>query len=246
MLRPQSGSASIRLLPVSEELDLAAMRVGYGAASTAGADGSVEHLDPTWLTGDPPWLDLFSRWLAEAISANIPEPNAMVLGTIDELGRPATRTVLCKGADADGIVFFTGYDSAKGRALAANPVASVTFPWIAMERQVHFRGRVQKVDEAATAAYWNSRPRGSQLSGRASAQSSPIESRAALEAAAAATAAEFGGLDGADPVPPPPAWGGYRLIPERVEFWQGRADRLHNRAVTLIEGDHWTIQRLQP
>lgn len=223
------------------------MRVGYGGPSPAGAapgaDGVVEHLDPAWLTGDPPWLGLFQRWLAEAVAAQIPEPNAMVLGTVDSHGIPATRTVLCKGADARGIVFFTGYDSGKGRALAGHPVASVTFPWIALERQVHFRGAVEKVDPAETASYWNARPRGSQLSARASAQSEPIESRAALEAQAAQVAAEFGDTE---PVPVPPHWGGYRLRPWRVEFWQGRADRLHNRAVAEFEGDEWITRRLQP
>ena len=219
------------------------MRVGYGAASTAGADGVDRHLDPSWLIGDPPWLSLFQTWLAEAVVAQIPEPNAMVLGTVDADGVPATRTVLCKAADADGLVFFTGYDSAKGRALAANPVASVTFPWIAMERQVHFRGRIQKVDPAETAEYWNSRPRGSQLSGRASQQSLPIDSRAALEAAARIVAEEH--ADGS-PVPPPVHWGGYRLVPERAEFWQGRADRLHNRAVAEWTGEDWVVVRLQP
>ncbi|MCK0439639.1 pyridoxamine 5'-phosphate oxidase [Gordonia alkaliphila] len=222
------------------------MRVGYGAADSTGADGVVEHLDTTWLTGDPPWPALFQRWLGEAVAAQIPEPNAMVLGTVDADGRPATRTVLCKGADADGVVFFTGYDSRKGRALAANPVASVTFPWIAMERQVHFRGRVVKVDPAETLAYWQARPRGSQLSAYASQQSEPIGSRADLVAAAAAVAAEFGGVDGQTPVPVPPHWGGYRLEPVSVEFWQGRADRLHNRVLTEDTGTGWTVQRLQP
>ncbi|GAC57530.1 pyridoxine/pyridoxamine 5'-phosphate oxidase [Gordonia hirsuta DSM 44140 = NBRC 16056] len=231
---------------MNNELDLPGMRVPYGTPATAGADGVAEHLDPAWLTGDPPWLDLFSRWLAEAVAAQIPEPNAMVLGTVDDEGVPATRTVLCKGADADGVVFFTGYSSAKGRALAANPLASVTFPWIAMERQVHFRGRVHKVDRAETEAYWNSRPRGSQLSGRASAQSEPIASRNDLESAAAAVAAEFGGADGVAPVPVPPEWGGYRLVPDRVEFWQGRADRLHNRALAQFVDGRWITRRLQP
>lgn len=222
------------------------MRVGYGAADSTGADGVVEHLDPTWLTGDPPWLDLFQRWLGEAVAARIPEPNAMVLGTVDADGAPATRTVLCKGVDADGVVFFTGYDSGKGRALAAHPVAAVTFPWIAMERQVHFRGRIVKVDAAETQAYWRSRPRGSQLSAYASEQSRPVASRAELEAAAAAVADEFGGVDGQTPVPVPPHWGGYRLEPVSVEFWQGRADRLHNRVIAERAGDGWGLRRLQP
>lgn len=222
------------------------MRVGYGAASTAGADGVDRHLDPSWLIGDPPWLSLFQTWLAEAVVAQIPEPNAMVLGTVDEFGHPGTRTVLCKGVDAAGIVFFTGYDSAKGRALSANPVASATFPWIALERQVHFRGRVVKVDPAETDAYWTARPRGSQLSARASRQSAPIASRAALEAAAELVAVEHGGADGDVPVPVPPHWGGYRIEPVRVEFWQGRADRLHNRAVAELDGTDWVTRRLQP
>ncbi|GAA3968218.1 pyridoxamine 5'-phosphate oxidase [Gordonia caeni] len=231
---------------MSEDLDLANMRVGYGQAATAGADGVAQHLDPAWLTGDPPWLALFQRWLAEAVAARIPEPNAMVLGTVDEHGHPATRTVLCKGADPGGVVFFTDYESAKGRDLAVNPIGAVTFPWIALERQVHFRGRVAKVDPAETARYWTARPRGSQLSARASAQSQPIASRAALEAAAQLSATELGGVDGTVPVPVPPHWGGYRLEPVSVEFWQGRADRLHNRAVAVREGDRWVTRRLQP
>lgn len=242
----RSDGVRRKIRVVSEDLDLPSMRVGYGAADSTGADGVVEHLDTTWLTGDPPWLALFQRWLGEAVAAQIPEPNAMVLGTVDADGRPATRTVLCKGADADGVVFFTGYDSGKGRALAANPVASVTFPWIAMERQVHFRGRVVKVDPAETVAYWQARPRGSQLSASASQQSEPIGSRADLVAVAAAVAAEFGGVDGQTPVPVPPHWGGYRLEPVSVEFWQGRADRLHNRVITENTGTGWTVQRLQP
>lgn len=218
------------------------MRVGYGLAATAGADGVAQHLDPAWLTGDPPWLALFQRWLTEAVAARIPEPNAMVLGTVDEHGHPSTRTVLCKGADADGVVFFTDYRSDKGRALAANPVGAVTFPWIALERQVNFRGRVVKVDPDQSARYWAARPRGSQLSARASSQSQPIGSRAVLEAAVRLAAAEFEDAQ----VPIPQHWGGYRLEPVRVEFWQGRADRLHNRAVAVREGDRWVTRRLQP
>ena len=231
---------------MNDELDLRGMRVGYGNPASAGADGVAEHLDAAWLTGDPPWLGLFQRWLAEAVAARIPEPNAMVLGTVDEEGHPATRTVLCKGADASGVQFFTGYDSNKGRQLAANPFAAVTFPWIALERQVHFRGAVRKVDQAETAAYWNHRPRGSQLSGYASQQSHPIASREALEAEAARVADEFGGVDGGTPVPVPETWGGYLLEPVSVEFWQGRADRLHNRVIATLDADGWTVERLQP
>ncbi|EGD54212.1 pyridoxamine 5'-phosphate oxidase [Gordonia neofelifaecis NRRL B-59395] len=224
------------------------MRVGYAAGgdSESGADGMSANLDPSWFVGDPPWRSLFETWLAEAVAARIPEPNAMVVGTVDEQGHPATRTVLCKGVSDAGIVFFTGYESQKGRALATNPYASATFPWIALERQVHFRGRVVKVDAEETLRYWNSRPRGSQLSAYASAQSQPIGSRAELEAAAAATAERFGGADDGEPVPVPPAWGGYRIEPEVVEFWQGRANRLHNRARAVRTSEGWRTERLQP
>lgn len=249
------GPTSSLTQVVDEPIDLPNMRVGYGGGippnigegdRAAGADGVRENLDPTWLRGDPPWLDLFTVWLREGIDARIPEPNAMVLGTVDADGRPATRTVLCKGADAAGIVFFTGYHSDKGRQLAVNPYASVTFPWIALERQVHFRGRIEHVGPEETQAYWFNRPRGSQLSGYASAQSQPIDSRADLEARAAAVAEEFGGFDSGDEVPVPSDWGGYLLVPEVVEFWQGRANRLHNR-VRLTHGvDGWTSERLQP
>lgn len=231
------------------------MRVGYGGGippnvgvgdRSAGADGVRENLDPSWLSGDPPWLDLFEVWLAEGIRARIPEPNAMVLGTVDADGRPATRTVLCKGADASGIVFYTGYDSDKGRALTAHPYAAATFPWIALERQVHFRGPVTRVSDGETLAYWRVRPRGSQLSAYASEQSRLIADRVALEAAAARVADEFGETDDGADVPVPPGWGGYRLEPDIVEFWQGRANRLHNRARARRTGDGWALERLQP
>ena len=144
------------------------------------------------------------------------------------------------------MVFFTGYDSDKANHLASTPYASVTFPWIGMERQVHFRGPVSKVPAEATENYWARRPRGSQLSAYASEQSAPIESRQALEERAAAIADQFGGADGDQPVPVPPRWGGYRLTPAEVEFWQGRAIRLHNRVrCTLVDG-RWRSVRLQP
>lgn len=241
-------------LPNEQPIDLPNMRVGYGGGippnvgdgdRAAGADGVRENLDPSWLRGDPPWLDLFMVWLREAIDARIAEPNAMVLGTVDVNGLPATRTVLCKGADADGVVFFTGYDSDKGRDLATNPFAAVTFPWITLERQVHFRGPVSRVSADETQEYWASRPRGSQLSGYASEQSQPIGSRHELEEKAAAVAAEFG-VDDDTPVPVPPTWGGFRIEPVFVEFWQGRANRLHNRVrLEMIDG-LWQVQRLQP
>ncbi|MEE4025633.1 pyridoxamine 5'-phosphate oxidase [Gordonia sp. PKS22-38] len=231
------------------------MRVGYGGGippnvgegdRAAGADGVRENLDPTWLRGDPPWLDLFTVWLREAVEARIAEPNAMVLGTTDAAGRPSTRAVLCKGVGADGVVFYTGYDSDKGHDLAANPYAAVTFPWIGLERQVHFRGPVEHVTMEETQEYWYMRPRGSQLSAYASRQSEPIGSRTELEERAAAVAAEFGGFDDGAEVPVPPSWGGFRLVPEVVEFWQGRANRLHNRVRLTRTDDLWEAVRLQP
>jgi len=236
-------------------VDLSNLRVGYGGDTpatagegdrAAGADGVGENLDPSWLRGDPPWLELFEVWLHEALEARIPEPNAMVLGTVDADGLPVTRTVLCKGADADGITFFTGYDSDKGHDLAVHPHASVTFPWIALERQVHLRGPVEKVSAAETAEYWAKRPRGSQLSASASEQSRPIGSRLELERKAADVAAGFGGFDLGAPVPVPGQWGGYRIRPRVVEFWQGRANRLHNRVRLTLTDDGWHAQRLQP
>ncbi|WP_132993137.1 pyridoxamine 5'-phosphate oxidase [Gordonia zhaorongruii] len=231
---------------VSDPMDLTRMRVGYGAADATGADGVAADLDVSWLTGDPLWRGLFDRWLVDALAFRVTEPNAMIVGTVDADGRPATRTVLCKGVTDAGFVFFTGYDSDKGRALAANPYASATFPWIAMERQITVRGPVVKVDPAETEAYWKSRPRGSQLSANASAQSRPIESRAALEAAAERVAQQHGGIEGTDPVPVPPRWGGYRIEPDSVEFWQGRADRLHNRVRVVRGAAGWHAERLQP
>ncbi len=233
-----------------EPIDLANMRMAYAASGgvargdqAAGADGVKDNLDPIWLAGDPPWLELFGKWLHEAVDARIPEPNAMVLGTVDDAGHPSTRTVLCKGVDADGVSFFTSYESDKGRHLDLVPYAAVTFPWIAMERQVHFRGSVTKVPAEQTADYWTKRPRGSQLSAFASEQSAPIESRKALEDKAAAVETRFGAEQ---PVPVPPHWGGYVIAPVEVEFWQGRANRLHNRVRCTLVGGRWNVTRLQP
>jgi pyridoxamine 5'-phosphate oxidase len=169
----------------------------------------------------------------------VAEPNAMVIGTVDERGRPATRSVLCKSVDDSGITFFTNYDSAKGAELASAPFASATFPWFLLGRQVHVRGPVTKVSAEATANYWRHRPRGSQLGAWASHQSRPIASRAALLGQLAEVTARFADLD---EVPVPPNWGGYLIAPEVVEFWQGRENRVHNRI--RVEGAR--VERLQP
>ena len=219
------------------------MRVEYGSDEK---DGSAD-LDADWL-GDG-WVALLRRWLADAEDAGVAEPNAMVIGTVDESGRPVTRAVLCKSVDESGITFFTNYDSAKGQQLVATPYASATFPWFLLGRQVHVRGPVTKVSAEATANYWNKRPRGSQLGAWASHQSKPIASRAALLAQLADVTERFAGLDA---VPVPPNWGGYLISPEVVEFWQGRENRVHNRIqVTAVSGGPVTsansrIERLQP
>jgi pyridoxamine 5'-phosphate oxidase len=212
---------------------LAAMRVEYGSAEK---DGSPD-LDADWLADG--WVALLRKWLADAEGAGVAEPNAMVVGTVDDEGRPVTRSVLCKSVDDTGITFFTNYDSAKGEQLASTPYASATFPWFALGRQVHVRGPVTRVSAEVTADYWRHRPRGSQLGAWASHQSHPIESRAALLDQLADVTQRFADLD---EVPVPPNWGGYLVAPDVVEFWQGRENRVHNR-IRVAEG---RIQRLQP
>jgi pyridoxamine 5'-phosphate oxidase len=209
------------------------MRVEYGSVEK---DGSPD-LDADWLADG--WVALLRKWLADAESAGVAEPNAMVIGTVDERGRPATRSVLCKSVDDTGITFFTNYDSAKGAELASVPFASATFPWFLLGRQVHVRGPVTKVSAEVTENYWRHRPRGSQLGAWASHQSRPIASRADLLGQLSEVTARFADLD---EVPVPPNWGGYLIAPEAVEFWQGRENRIHNRI--RVEGAR--VERLQP
>lgn len=209
------------------------MRVEYGSAEK---DGSPD-LDADWL-GDG-WVSLLHKWIDDAERSGVAEPNAMVLATVTADGRPASRSVLCKGVDETGITFFTNYDSAKGDDLAATPYAAVTFPWYQLGRQVHVRGPVSKVTAEATQEYWSKRPRGSQLGAWASHQSQPIASRAALLGQLEEVTARFADRE---QVPVPPGWGGYLIAPEMVEFWQGRENRLHNRI--RVSGDR--IERLQP
>lgn len=209
-------------------------------------DGSGD-LDADWLADG--WVALLRKWLADAEHAGVAEPNAMVVGTADARGRPSTRSVLCKSVDDDGITFFTNYDSAKGDDLAAMPYASATFPWFLLGRQVHIRGVVTKVSAAQTADYWSKRPRGSQLGAWASHQSEQIASRAALLEQLAEVTQRFADLD---EVPVPPNWGGYRIAPEIVEFWQGRENRVHNRIRVVTDAElpvnvhNSRIERLQP
>jgi pyridoxamine 5'-phosphate oxidase len=217
--------------------DLSRMRRDYDADA-----------DPRALREDrlaPTWVEQFDRWFTDAVAAGLPEPNAMVVATADADGAPDARLVLMKGYDAAGIVFVTSYASAKGAQLAVNPRAALVFPWHGIQRQVRVRGAVERVGETASDGLWDPRPRGAQLAAVASVQSTVVDSREELEERVRLLDEESG--PGA--VPRPPIWGGYRVVPERVEFWQGGADRLHDRLVFIRddeEGGGWIVQRLAP
>jgi pyridoxamine 5'-phosphate oxidase len=210
-------------------MDLAALRQDYARESLTERD-----VDP-----DP--IRQFERWFHQALQAGMIEPNAMSLATSTPDGRPSARMVLLKGVDANGFVFFTDYRSRKGRELDANPHVSLCFWWDALQRQVRISGRASRVAAAESADYHRTRPHGSRIGAWASHQSAPLASRDTLER-------EVDRLTKLHPdeVPLPPHWGGYRVTPEEMEFWQGRPSRLHDRIVYTRKADGWTIGRLSP
>ncbi|VXB67610.1 pyridoxamine 5'-phosphate oxidase [Aeromicrobium sp. 9AM] len=213
-----------------ETPDLARMREEYAR----------EGLDEAAAGDDP--LALLGRWLNEAIDAGVYEPNSMALATATPDGRPSVRIVLLKGLDDRGLTFFTGYESRKGAELEANPRAAAVMLWHPLQRQVRVEGRVTRIDEAESDAYFTSRPRGSQIGAVASPQSRVISSREALERRVAEVEQVFDHHD----VVRPPIWGGYRIALESVEFWQGRQSRLHDRIRYVRQSDGWRRDRLAP
>jgi pyridoxamine 5'-phosphate oxidase len=207
------------------------MRVDYGSA---------EHSEASLAAN---WWTQFAGWFSDAVTAGVTEPNAMVLATADPSGRPSSRTVLLKGYDERGLVFFTNYESQKAQELSGNPQASVVFPWYALRRQVLVAGAVTRVDRAESETYFARRPRESQLGAWASPQSRVVPDRATLDAAWRDVAERF---PPDQPVPTPPFWGGYRLAPHTVEFWQGRTGRMHDRLRYRLDGVDWLVERLAP
>ncbi len=197
-------------------------------------------LDESTVLPDP--VSQFSAWFEEVLQKVDQDPNAVILSVADKNGRPSSRTVLLKGFDENGFIFYTNYQSRKGRAVEENPYASLTFFWAGLMRQVHVEGKVEKTDEKTSDEYFQSRPLSSKLGAWASDQSRPIPNRLELEVRLKEAEKKFEG----EIIPRPPHWGGYRVIPERVEFWQGRLNRLHDRICYTKNGDNWQITRLMP
>ncbi len=212
-----------------ERKDLASLRRDY----------SLRELSESSVAADP--VVQFSNWFEEYVESGPLEPNAMTLATVDGTGRPAARIVLLKGFDASGFVFFTNYDSRKARDLAEDPYAALLFFWPELERQVRIEGKVEKVSPSESEAYFLSRPLESRIGAWASKQSRPISGREELEEKIAELRIRFG-----EDVPCPPFWGGYRVTPDRFEFWQGRPNRLHDRILYKRAAEGWGLSRLSP
>lgn len=213
-----------------EAADVAALRREYRRAGLSERDLAAT------------WAEQFARWFGEAVAAGVPEPNALVLGTATPDGVPSARTVLLKAQDARGLVVFTNLTSRKAREAAANPRASMVFGWLELERQVVVLGTVEQVSRAEAEAYFRSRPRGAQLGAWTSRQSSVIASREELESRHRELEKRFAGRD----VPAPSFWGGLRVVPTSVEFWQGRPNRLHDRLRYRADAGGWVVERLAP
>jgi pyridoxamine 5'-phosphate oxidase len=214
---------------MSAAADLANLRQEYMRAGLAEADADADAFAQ------------FDRWFREALDARLPLANAMTLATSTEGGAPDARIVLLKGVESGGFVFYTNYESRKGRQLSARPEACLVFFWSELERQIRVEGKVEKVSAAESDAYFASRPVGARLSANASAQSAIVPGREFLEQAVERQKAQHG-----DNPPRPRHWGGYRVVPERIEFWQGRQNRLHDRLLYTRAGGGWRIERLAP
>ncbi len=216
--------------PTPDPDELAALRREYGDAG----------LDDPDLAPDP--IAMFRRWLHDTVVAGLHEPNAVVVSSATPDGRPSSRLVLLKGVDERGFVFYTNYESRKGGELDANPLAALLFPWHDLQRQVRVEGTVTRVSEEESEDYFVSRPRASQLGAWASPQSDEVSSRDALQASYDEVEGRYEGRD----IPLPPYWGGYRVSPDVLEFWQGRRGRMHDRLVYRREGEGWSTVRLAP
>ena len=211
-------------------MDAASLRREYNRAGLHEADAD---LDP---------IVQFRRWFDNVIDADLHEPNAVILATATPDGRPSVRTVLLKGYDERGFVFYTNYEGRKARELEANPACALLFYWGELERQVRIEGRAARLSKIESDAYFASRPRGSRLGAWASEQSRPVEDRSVLEERVRSLEVEYEGRE----IPRPPFWGGYRVEPDSVEFWQGRENRLHDRLVYWRTAEGWKMERLQP
>ena len=222
-------SGAVGLIEMDQER-LRTLRTDYESAGLSRSD----------LTGDP--SELFARWFAEALQAGLQEPHAFILATVDRTARPSARTVLMRGADRRGIVFYTNYRSRKGVELAGNPRAAGVFLWLPLHRQVRVEGAVQKVSGTRSDEYFGSRPPGSRLSAVASPQSRPVPDRAWLEGRMEELWLRYPEGD----APRPPEWGGYRIITDRYEFWQGRPNRFHDRFEYRMRDGGWVAERLAP
>jgi pyridoxamine 5'-phosphate oxidase len=223
-----------------EKINFAQMEIDAVAIADLRQDYRYQELLESDVDPDP--FRQFQRWFDQAVAADLPEPNAMTLATVTTDGRPAARMVLLKGFSPEGFVLYTNYQSRKGQELAQTPFAALVFWWAELERQVRIEGAISKVPNAQTEAYFDSRPRGSQIGAWASEQSEVISDRVTLEKRLHDLEQQHEGR----PIPRPPHWGGYCLTPNLIEFWQGRPNRLHDRLCYRLANQQWQVERLSP